>query len=602
MYIATMEGRAETYYGVVFGVRGQTWHTDHLTFENNKYVRISDLASEEWKRFWTTVGRIHNCAEESLLTYHDGDADVNGCQYNGHHFHWVVRLRCHPTRDCRWGRDLLSFSKGSGGVAFFASQVARVASALQKHILKAPRQLVAVKGPESTSNVGKTTKEENGTSTLSTEVAFQGRVKKEAAWYRIDFLITQMKYFRTADIQSLKAKVIKDPKLWATWREMQASANFETLCKKAIETYRTERCHMSFEDMLLDYSGYIKTMVPRHMENEYYDVTTSKVLFRKWLDHQEFEEPTFMADLFNVLEKKLPKKNTFVLQGRPNAGKSWVLRSLVPLFMFYGEVRAGDSYNFMWQDCLDCSLLFIEEIMVTDKIVEQCKLIFEGAETYVHVKQRGDALLTRTPVLITCNSPIWKWCMQEKEALQARMYVRYCKTTPWLKDYHKKLNPLMWTELYDEWTMRWNTCHLPQIDDKDEFENQTPSQEELMMLAAHMAEVDNDQKNADAWLEDGGNKMPDTPPCGQRSPIMIPDTPLRQPPKKRLRFEMKRSDSLADIFNGDYSVTTASHPLSPIKITFDNTVACSDQIEQCERYGIPITFIRSCDDDGTVDN
>jgi len=101
--------------------------------------------------------------------------------------------------------------------------------------------------------------------------------------------------------------------------------------------------------------------------------------------------------------------------------------------MFFGEVRAGDSNIFMWQDCLDTALLFIDEIMVTDKIVEQCKLIFEGAETYVHVKMKGDALLPRTPVLITCNSPIWKWCMQEKEALKVRMFIRYCKTMPWLK-------------------------------------------------------------------------------------------------------------------------------------------------------------------------
>jgi len=457
------------------------------------------------------------------------------------------------------------------------------------------RVLTVAKGQESLSTVVETN---NGASTSSTaDLQFKGRVKKEASYYRIDFLMDQMKLHRTADIQSLKTQVIKDEKTWSIWKEMQASPNFDQLCKKAVELYRTERCAMTFDQMIVDYQKFRFTRIQLP---EFYEPRLSKRLFERWLREQGFDKMEFLEDLYNVLHKKKPKKNTFVLQGAPNAGKSWILRSLVPLFMFFGEVRAGDSYNFMWQDCLDSAPLFIEEIMVTDKIVEQCKLIFEGADTYVHVKMKGDALLSRTPVLITCNSPIWKWCMQEKEALKVRMYVRYCKTMPWLKHFKKRLDPLTWAELFREYR-QYKACQPLSTGDIEEFENSQPTEEELQMLRT-LEEVEgtvmteeiltkekdrfNHYQSASNIVDDdqdGGNKLPVTPPAvqvepigfdqspdlfGPDSPTVIPDTPQKPTLKRTFSQFFPPSQSTLsadDIFDG-----TLTSPRPKRNIQFEN--------------------------------
>ena len=106
----------------------------------------------------------------------------------------------------------------------------------------------------------------------------------------------------------------------------------------------------------------------------------------------------------------------------------------------------------MWQDCIDTGIIFIEEPVITPEIVEQCKLVFEGAATHVHVKMRGDSLLQPTPVIITSNSLPWKWCGAEEGALRARMFIRFVKEQPWLKDIKKPLHPGIWMTNYIIWT------------------------------------------------------------------------------------------------------------------------------------------------------
>jgi hypothetical protein len=54
-----------------------------------------------------------------------------------------------------------------------------------------------------------------------------------------------------------------------------------------------------------------------------------------------------MNDIFNVLERKQPKLNTVCLNGPANAGKSYIRRSLVAWFQYFGEVRGGANYNFL---------------------------------------------------------------------------------------------------------------------------------------------------------------------------------------------------------------------------------------------------------------
>jgi Parvovirus non-structural protein NS1 len=105
-------------------------------------------------------------------------------------------------------------------------------------------------------------------------------------------------------------------------------------------------------------------------------------------------------------------------------GKCFILRSIVPHYAYYGEVRGGNqSYTFIWQDCVDTSLIFIEEPMIAPEVAEQFKLVMEGVPTQVHVKMRGDQILQPTPVLITTNSLPWRWCHSKATTFKARMFM-----------------------------------------------------------------------------------------------------------------------------------------------------------------------------------
>jgi Parvovirus non-structural protein NS1 len=172
-------------------------------------------------------------------------------------------------------------------------------------------------------------------------------------------------------------------------------------------------------------------------------------LIHKWCAENNFPIQTLLADIFDVLERKCPKINTFCLHGPPNCEKSYLMRSLIAWFPFFGEaIGGGASYAFLWQDCVDTAVIFIEEPYITPAEVEQFKLVFEGAETHVHVKNKGDALLQPTPVIVTCNNLPWRWVMGEESALRARMRIYHCREMKWLKDENKYLNPQVWAYLY----------------------------------------------------------------------------------------------------------------------------------------------------------
>lgn len=68
------------------------------------------------------------------------------------------------------------------------------------------------------------------------------------------------------------------------------------------------------------------------------------------------------------------------------------------------------------------------------------------------------------------------------------MYVRYCKTAPWLAEIQKPLNPLMWSILQEDWIIykraKEESLQAQKENEAEEIENSTPTEEELMMIKA----------------------------------------------------------------------------------------------------------------------
>ena len=165
----------------------------------------------------------------------------------------------------------------------------------------------------------------------------------------------------------------------------------------------------------------------------------------------------------------------------------------------------------MWQDCLDCGLIFIEELMIPPEIAEQCKLIFEGASTHLHIKQKGDATLLPTPVIMTSNNLPWKWCGNEQTAMQARMFLMHCTEQPWLKNVHKPLHPGIWA---CEFQLYIDECRIVQnggetIESLTEMEKKAREIQTDVVVISDEEDIDEELLQAVKEIEDALTKTQD---------------------------------------------------------------------------------------------
>ena len=151
----------------------------------------------------------------------------------------------------------------------------------------------------------------------------------------------------------------------------------------------------------------------------------------------------FLRSVKNVFDKQLPKKNCLYLHGEPNAGKSYIARSLCVLGRYFCEI--SNSASFTWQMMEFQRIAIVEEPCFTPENIEFFKKIAEGHRTQVQVKGSQDVFIDRTPVIVTTNNHIWQYASGEEGALRTRMFVfENLKALDRDLFGKKKLNPKVW--------------------------------------------------------------------------------------------------------------------------------------------------------------
>uniref|UniRef100_A0AAU7E1I9 NS1 protein n=1 Tax=Mops bat parvovirus TaxID=3141925 RepID=A0AAU7E1I9_9VIRU len=117
------------------------------------------------------------------------------------------------------------------------------------------------------------------------------------------------------------------------------------------------------------------------------------------------------------------KKNTFILQGPGNTGKSVLARSLCNIFKRKGEILSNS--NFAFQNIINKDICIWEEPIINDHISEKIKLIMEGTKTEVDIKMKAPKTLHPPPLIITTNHNIWHWCEQNEHTYKLRAHIYY---------------------------------------------------------------------------------------------------------------------------------------------------------------------------------
>lgn len=114
----------------------------------------------------------------------------------------------------------------------------------------------------------------------------------------------------------------------------------------------------------------------------------------------------FMETVIEVIDRRLPKRNTLLIQGPTNSGKSLFVDALASLCISVGTLRTLNkrSGSFPTQDCIDKRVIVWEEPNYDPKEYgEFLKQLLGGGNINSAVKYARDCSVCRTPVLITTN-------------------------------------------------------------------------------------------------------------------------------------------------------------------------------------------------------
>lgn len=142
--------------------------------------------------------------------------------------------------------------------------------------------------------------------------------------------------------------------------------------------------------------------------------------------HQGIVPSEFDEIFFKWITKAESKRNTLVLWGPSNTGKSMFIKGFkeaVP----WGEIV--NSNQFAFESLCESMFGVWEEPLISSEQAEKCKQIFEGMETSVPVKYKKPFKLPRIPIIMTTNHAPWRYCSNEEPMFRNRMWI-----FEWLND------------------------------------------------------------------------------------------------------------------------------------------------------------------------
>uniref|UniRef100_A0AAU7E142 NS1 protein n=1 Tax=Gerbilliscus rat parvovirus TaxID=3141918 RepID=A0AAU7E142_9VIRU len=148
--------------------------------------------------------------------------------------------------------------------------------------------------------------------------------------------------------------------------------------------------------------------------------TPDPTAIHRVLLHQGISPSEFDPIFFKWITKQDTKKNTLVLWGPSNTGKSAFISGLKTCTN-WGEIV--NSNTFAFEALINTQLGIWEEPLISPELAEKAKQIFEGMETSIPVKYRKPVKLPRIPIIVTTNHEPWRFCTKEESMFRNRMYI-----------------------------------------------------------------------------------------------------------------------------------------------------------------------------------
>lgn len=225
------------------------------------------------------------------------------------------------------------------------------------------------------------------------------------------------------------------------WFRLATKVSTKNLMETTLNMLKCETVSKSFEVLIDEYCK----MPDLLKSTEYETPECSYRIFLNWCKFQRMDVCAFVTDIMDVVNKKLPKINTLCVIGGSNAGKTVILVNPIRAICRYvGMIgNRGNNSEFIYQGCVNCRLIVIEECVMDPKYYEDLKLIMGGETAQVMVKFEKNSTISRTPVILTGNDVPWLLDYRAHDAMRNRMHLFNVKSCDDLKDV-KLLHPGMW--------------------------------------------------------------------------------------------------------------------------------------------------------------
>lgn len=252
----------------------------------------------------------------------------------------------------------------------------------------------------------------------SGRICTKKQMEREDNWQQIQ---TLLKKYRTSDEISFANKILAsgDKQLISWYNHNSVEPSWQANYATASAAYQVDIMNMRWEDILRWLPE-----DPNDYERPCLSVEDSIAMFSKWCVHQKLDIKQFVTDIWATVDKWHPRKNTLLLYGQSETGKSWLGDSLGQSLgtCFNNGTFNRQTSTFAFQDIIRKRGARVEECSISAEHVENIKCLFGGQAFDVNVKFKSAGKVQRTPVICTTNKLPWVYVPDSRQALEDRCY------------------------------------------------------------------------------------------------------------------------------------------------------------------------------------
>lgn len=193
--------------------------------------------------------------------------------------------------------------------------------------------------------------------------------------------------------------------------------------------YTEEGCEPYFSDIM--------------RQGLYYSIEESVRILRELvmyqMDDDEEAALDFVVNLYDVLERKIPKKNSLSVVSPSSAGKNFFFDTFKGYYLNVGNISHINKFaSFGFQNCEGRRFVVWNEPNYSPEYFDKIKELIGGDNTTVKVKYKSDMPIFRTPFIIMSNT---EQGFMSSPFFKDRLVQYRWREAPYLKNYDKHPNP-----------------------------------------------------------------------------------------------------------------------------------------------------------------